>query len=62
MKLRFLKAVASGRGHFAAGSVHEVADRHAAEVYMKHGYAVEVKDDTVRAGSGKPEKRPANGS
>ena len=46
MKLKFLRAVAAGRGHFAAGSTHEIKDRHQAEVYVAHGYAVAADGET----------------
>lgn len=40
MKLKFTKTVPAGRKVFQAGETYEIKDRHAAEVYVAHGYAV----------------------
>ncbi len=39
MKLKFKKTVAAGRQIFREGQEYEIGERHAAEVYMAHGYA-----------------------
>lgn len=60
MKLKFVRAVAAGSGIYQAGQVAEVKDRHAAEVYMAHGYAVAADPagaGNVRSTLGGPRKR-----
>jgi len=47
MKLKFKKYVAAGAINYAAGKEYDVADQHAAEVYVAHGYAVAVDGTQV---------------
>ena len=52
MKLKFLKTVPTGwRGsYYAAGTVVDIADRHAAEIYLAHGDALAVDPQGARGG------------
>lgn len=47
MKLKFNKTVPAGKQVFQAGQEYEIKDRHAAEVYVAHGYAVAVEGTTT---------------
>src|ERR1051326_1082442 len=42
MKLSFKRTVALKRGYYLAGTEHDIADRHAAELYVARGDAVVV--------------------
>lgn len=60
MKLKFLKTVALKRGYYFAGTVHDIADRHAAELYVAHGDAEVVGSapDNMRSTLGPAPKNP----
>ena len=65
MKLKFKRAVAAGTTMYAAGNEYEIADVHAAEVYVAHGYATaaggaKVGKETLGEAGPKQEAPSAN--
>jgi hypothetical protein len=54
MKVKFLKEVQSGIGHFLEGQVHELDDKHIIDNWMENGLIEEIKP--VRKKSVKPDE------